>query len=65
MKLQIKKISIYCLAILGILLVSVIPVTAQDVNCRSNHRRCRHSRAAKRSRNNKKFPDYKRDRFRC
>ncbi|MGD0573130.1 MAG: mechanosensitive ion channel domain-containing protein [Sedimentisphaerales bacterium] len=32
MKLQIKKISIYCLVILGILLVSVIPVMAQDVN---------------------------------
>lgn len=32
MKLQIKKISIYCLIILGILLVNVIPVMAQDVN---------------------------------
>ena len=32
MKLQIKKISIYCLVILGILLVSVLPVMAQDVN---------------------------------
>ena len=36
MKLQIKKISIYCLAILGILLVSVIPVMAQDVNAVQN-----------------------------
>jgi small conductance mechanosensitive channel len=36
MKLQIKKIGIYCLAILGILLVSVIPVIAQDVNSVKN-----------------------------
>ena len=36
MKLQIKKISIYCLVILGILLVSVIPVMAQDVNSDPN-----------------------------
>jgi len=32
MKLQIKKTSIYFLVILGILLVSVIPVMAQDAN---------------------------------
>jgi small conductance mechanosensitive channel len=32
MKLQTKKTSIYCLVILGILLVNVIPVLAQDVN---------------------------------
>lgn len=32
MKLQTKKINIYYLVIFGILLVSVIPVTAQDVN---------------------------------
>ncbi len=32
MKLKIKKISIYCLVILGTLLVSVIPVLAQDAN---------------------------------
>jgi small conductance mechanosensitive channel len=36
MKLQIKKISIYCLVILGTLLVSVIPVMAQDVNSAQN-----------------------------
>jgi small conductance mechanosensitive channel len=36
MKLQIKKISIYCLAIWAILLVSVIPVMAQDVNSDPN-----------------------------
>jgi len=36
MKLQIKKISIYFLVILGILLISVIPVMAQDVNSAQN-----------------------------
>ena len=36
MKLQIKKISICCLAIWVILLVSVIPVMAQDVNSVQN-----------------------------
>jgi small conductance mechanosensitive channel len=36
MKLQIKKISIYCLVIWGILLASVIPATAQDVNSVQN-----------------------------
>jgi small conductance mechanosensitive channel len=36
MKLQTKKISIYCLVISGILLASVIPATAQDVNSAQN-----------------------------
>lgn len=36
MKLQIKKISVYCLAILGTLLVSIIPVMAQDANSAKN-----------------------------
>jgi small conductance mechanosensitive channel len=36
MKTQIKKIGIYCLVISGILLVSVIPVMAQDVNSAQN-----------------------------
>jgi len=36
MKLQIKKISIYCLVISGILLAGVIPAIAQDVNSAQN-----------------------------
>jgi len=36
MKLRIKKISIYCLVISGILLAGVIPVMAQDVNSAQN-----------------------------
>jgi small conductance mechanosensitive channel len=36
MKLQIKKISVYCLVIWGILLASVIPAIAQDVNTDPN-----------------------------
>jgi len=36
MKLQTKKISIYCLVVWGILLVSVIPAIAQDVNTDPN-----------------------------
>jgi len=36
MKLQIKKISIYCLVILGTLLAGVIPAIAQDVNSAQN-----------------------------
>jgi small conductance mechanosensitive channel len=36
MKLQIKKISIYCLVIWGVLLASVIPAIAQDANSDPN-----------------------------
>ena len=36
MKSQIKKISIYCLVVWGILFASVIPATAQDVNSDHN-----------------------------
>jgi small conductance mechanosensitive channel len=36
MKTRIKKISIYCLVVWGILLVSVIPAVAQDVNSAKN-----------------------------
>jgi small conductance mechanosensitive channel len=36
MKTRIKKISIYCLGVWGILLVSVIPAIAQDVNSAKN-----------------------------
>jgi small conductance mechanosensitive channel len=36
MKLQIKRISIYCLFVCGILLAAVVPAFAQDVNADSN-----------------------------
>ena len=64
MKLQTKKISIYCLVILGILLVSVIPVMAQDVNSAQNAVETTMAGSQNITRNHKRFPDYKRNRFR-